>query len=103
RSRNISRPALRRTDSRLRSRRCRADVSGARMKKIKLSGREIAVLRAIDFSLSTGGYDILERTHIELHELTDILNGLMDAGYVETNPPSERVAADELQATLFEV
>ncbi len=73
------------------------------MKKIKLSGREVAVLRAIDFSLGTLGGEIMERTHIERGELIDILNGLLDAGYIETNPAALRVDYGELEETVFEV
>jgi hypothetical protein len=73
------------------------------MKKIKLSGREAAVLRAIDFATGTPGGDIIERTHIELDDLVDIVNGLMDVGYVETNPALQKVAATQLPATIFDV
>jgi hypothetical protein len=73
------------------------------MKKIRLSGREIAVLRAIDFSLGAPGSEIMERTHIERGELIDIFNGLIEAGYVETNPPVERVGAESVAETMFEI
>jgi DNA-binding MarR family transcriptional regulator len=73
------------------------------MKKIKLSGREIHVIRSIDFSLGTLGGEIMGRTHIERGDLIDILNSLLDVGYIETNPASERVAYDKLEETVFEV
>jgi hypothetical protein len=73
------------------------------MKKIKLSGREAAVLRAIDFSTGTVGQEIHEKTRIEPEDLTDILNGLMDAGYVETDPPVEKIPADGYESVQFEV
>jgi hypothetical protein len=73
------------------------------MKKIKMSGREISVLRAIDFSLGTLGGEIMERTHIERGDLIDILNSLMDIGYVETNPASKHVDFGALEETVFEV
>lgn len=73
------------------------------MKKMKFSGREVAVLRAVDFATGTTGGEIVERTHIEPEELLDILNGLLDAGYVETIPMCERVKAEALPDILFEV
>ena len=73
------------------------------MRKIKLSGREAAVVRSIDYTSNTPGHEIRERTHMEVEDLVDVVNGLMDAGFVETHPPSERVALDAFDATLFEV
>jgi len=73
------------------------------MRKIKLSGRETAVVRCIDYTSNTAGLEIRERTHMELEDLVDIANGLMDAGFLETTPPSERVAADKFDTTLFEI
>ena len=56
------------------------------MKVIKLSGREVAVLRAIETEGNTGA-EIQERTQIDREELTDILNGMSDVGYVEAYKP----------------
>jgi hypothetical protein len=76
---------------------------GTLMKKIKLSGREVGVLRAIDFNAGTSGEDLLERTHMELDDAVDIVNGLMAVGYVETMPPSDRVTPDAFKQTMLEV
>jgi len=73
------------------------------MKKIKFSGRELAVLRAIDFSTGTTGAEIIERTHMDAEEITDILNGLLDAGFAEANPPLARVEVFALFETFFEI
>lgn len=73
------------------------------MKKIRLSGREAAVIRTIGFSLGATGQEIVERTHIEPAELTDILNGLMDVGYVECNPYVDKVDEMAMTVTEFEV
>lgn len=73
------------------------------MKKIKFSGREVAVLRAIDFSLGSTGGAIMERTHLEAEEALDIVNSLMDTGFIETNPPSAIVEVFALFDTLFEI
>ena len=48
-------------------------------------------------------HEIRERTHMEIDDLVDVLNGLMDAGFVETIPPSERVNVLAFDATVFEV
>ena len=73
------------------------------MKKIKFSGREAAVLRAIDFSLGASGGEIIERTHIEPNEALEILHGLMDTGYVETPSMVERINPGAFVNTVFEV
>lgn len=74
------------------------------MRKIKLSGREMSVVRSIDFTNGEHGSEILERTHIELDDLVDVVNGLMDSGFIETNPIVEQhVNAATLPATLFEI
>jgi len=73
------------------------------MKIIKLSGRESSVVRAIDFSTGTLGSDLFERTKIELDELTALVNGLMDAGFLESTPPCERLTEPLLMTTLIEV
>lgn len=73
------------------------------MKQIKLSGREQAVLRAIDYSTGSTGAEIGATTHIETDELADILNGLCAVGYVEVFPYAERVTAGSCAAARFEV
>jgi hypothetical protein len=73
------------------------------MKKIKLSGRETAVIRAVDFSLGTSGAEIMERTHIERGELVDIVNALIEAGYIETSPYVAHVWGESVAATHFEI
>ena len=74
------------------------------MKNLKFSGREAAVVRAIDFATGTIGAEILVKTRIEAQDALDILNGLLDAGFIETNPAQQ--AHVELKAfyhTIFEV
>ena len=73
------------------------------MKQIKLSGRERAVLRAIDFSTGTLGQDLLEHTRLQPEDLVDILNGLMDVGYAEVVPFSEHTSVETFAASTFEV
>lgn len=52
------------------------------MGQIKLVGRELSVVRAIEHEGSTGRY-LHERTNIDADELLGILNGLSESGYVE--------------------
>jgi hypothetical protein len=73
------------------------------MKTIRLSGRETAVLRAIGYSLSVPGSGLLEQTQIQFHELVDIINGLMEVGYVQTEPPMDRVTVENFEDTLIEI
>ena len=73
------------------------------MKKIKFSGRELAALRAIDFGNGALGAEILEKTRIVEEELVEVIQGLMEAGFVETNPPLEMVKPEAFLGTLFEV
>lgn len=73
------------------------------MKKIKLSGREAAVLRAIGLTAGSTGDEIAARTSIEPPDLVEILNGLMDSGYVECTPAAEHVTLEAMPDTHFEV
>jgi DNA-binding MarR family transcriptional regulator len=72
------------------------------MRKIKLSGREMSVIRSIDLAEGTSGADIQERTQIPPEDLVDVMNGLLDAGFLETIPPSEKVEPGKLAETIFE-
>jgi len=68
------------------------------MRSIKLTGREATVVRAIGFTESMLGAEIQDLTHMELEDVTDTLNGLMAAGFVESVPFCEQV-----QLTAFEL
>jgi hypothetical protein len=73
------------------------------MKQIKLSGRELAVLRSIDYASGSTGTEIRERTAIDGSDLCDILNGLCEVGYVETFPPIDPVTYLNYLETRFEI
>jgi hypothetical protein len=78
------------------------------MKEIKLTGREKAVIKAIDPTMGSIGSDILERTKLEEDELLDLLNGLTDVGYVEAytaagSPIQVHVTPDRFAGTRYEV
>jgi len=74
------------------------------MKTLKFSGRETAVIRAIDFATGTLGSEILAKTRLDLPDALDILNALLDAGFIETTPAQqEHVEPAAFLQTTFEV
>jgi hypothetical protein len=73
------------------------------MRRIKLSGRERAVLRAVGFADAIPGEEIREHTQIPLEDLTDVLNALLGAGFVESCPYRDQITVGELAAMKFEV
>ena len=73
------------------------------MKQIKLSGRELAVLRAIDYACGSTGTEIREKTSIEGGDVADILNGLCDVGYVEVVPTVQVITAMNYAQSRFEI
>jgi hypothetical protein len=73
------------------------------MKEIKLSGRERAVLRYLDWSNGTPGVELLDLVKIDPGDLVDVLNGLMEAGYLETVPYVEQTTITAFRTQMFEV
>lgn len=79
------------------------------MKEPKLSGREMAVLKAIDYTTGSFGAELASHTQIEQQDLLDILSGLMDVGYVEAYPGEngvtqlDAVSLPALDETRFEI
>jgi hypothetical protein len=73
------------------------------MRAIKLTGREASVMRAIGFTESTLGAEIQDSTHMELEDVTDTVNSLIAAGFVESIPYCEEVQLAEMPVTAFEV
>jgi hypothetical protein len=73
------------------------------MRTIKLTGREATVMRAIRFTESVLGSEIQDFTRMESEDVTDTLNGLMAAGFVESIPYREHVQVAEMPVTTFEV
>src|SRR5437588_3316772 len=74
-----------------------------RMRQIKLTGREATVVRAIGFAESMLGAEIQDFTRMELEDVTDALNSLMAAGFVESIPYYAEVQLAEMPVTAFEV
>jgi len=73
------------------------------MRTIKLSGREASVLRAIGFTNSMLGAEIQDYVRMESDDVTDALNALMAAGFVESIPYTEQIGLAEMPVTAFEV
>jgi DNA-binding MarR family transcriptional regulator len=73
------------------------------MKEIKLSGRERTVLRYIDWATGTPGCELLEATRLEAEDLVAVLNGLLEVGYIETEPYADQTDERTLVETNFEV
>ena len=73
------------------------------MRQIRLSGRERAVVRAVGFAEATPGEQIRQHTQIPLEDLADVLNALLAAGFVESQPYREEITAAELVTIEFEV
>ena len=73
------------------------------MKQIRLSGREAAVIRSLGFGLAVPGDELLENTRLAADDLSDVLSGLMEVGYVESTPFAERTTPEALPTTEYEV
>ncbi len=73
------------------------------MRQIRLTGREVTVVRAIGFAEAIPGAEIQEFTRMEAQDVTDTLNSLMSAGFVESAPFFEQVELAAMPATNFEV
>ncbi|HEY6207158.1 MAG TPA: hypothetical protein VIW21_13440 [Chthoniobacterales bacterium] len=73
------------------------------MRQIKLSGREASVVRAIGFTESMLGAEIQDHVRMEVEDVTDTLNSLMAAGFVESVPYFEQVQLAEMPVTAFEL
>ncbi|MFL6519301.1 MAG: hypothetical protein ACJ8NS_03705 [Chthoniobacterales bacterium] len=73
------------------------------MRHIKLSGREATIVRAIGFAEAMMGAELQEQTHMDSDDVTDTLNSLMSAGFVESVPYYEEVQLAEMPVTAFEL
>jgi hypothetical protein len=73
------------------------------MRNIKLTGREASVVRAIGFTESMMGAEIQDYVRMESEDVTDTLNSLISAGFVESIPYYEEVQLAEMPVTAFEL
>ena len=72
------------------------------MRAIKLTGREATVMRAIGFAEAMLGAEIQDFTRMESQDVTDTLNSLLAAGFVESIPYCEQVDLADMPVTAFE-
>jgi len=85
---------------------CRWNGSGSfpgMARPIKLSGREAGLLRSIGFGLGVSGTELCERMQMPAEDLIDLLNTLLDAGYIETASMREQVGAGDYGGEMFEM
>jgi hypothetical protein len=75
----------------------------SRMRNVKLTGREASVVRAIGFTESMLGAEIQDYVRMDAEDVTDTLNSLMSAGFVESIPYTEQVQIAEMPVTAFEL
>jgi hypothetical protein len=73
------------------------------MRNITLSGREATLVRAIGFAEAMMGAEIQDQTHMDGEDVTDTLNGLISAGFVESVPYYDEVQLAEMPVTAFEI
>ena len=73
------------------------------MRQIKLTGREATIVRAIGFTESMLGTEIQDHARMESEDLTDTLNSLLAAGFVQCIPYAEQIELAEMPVTAFEV
>ena len=69
------------------------------MRQIKLTGREATIVRSIGFTESMLGAEIQDSARMELEDMTDTLNGLIAAGFVQSIPYSEAIELAAMPAT----
>ncbi len=73
------------------------------MRQVKLTGREVTLVRTIGFAEPMLGSELLETTRMDPEDITDTINGLMSAGFVESIPYCETVQVADMPVTSFEV
>ena len=73
------------------------------MRTIRLTGREATVVRAIGFAEGMLGAELQDHTRMEAEDITDTLNSLISAGFVESVPYRDEVEMAEMPVTSFEV
>lgn len=60
-------------------------------------------MRAIGFAEAMMGAELQEQTHMDSDDVTDTLNSLMSAGFVESVPYYDEVQLAEMPVTAFEL
>ena len=70
---------------------------------IRLSGREASVVRNIGFGLGVTGAELQALMQMDPESLVDILNTLIEAGFVETASMREQTTIADYPAETFEL
>lgn len=73
------------------------------MRTIRLTGREATIVKALGSTESMLGAEIQDHSRMEPEDVTDTLNSLMAAGFVESVPYFDQVALTDMPVTAFEV
>ena len=73
------------------------------MRFINLSGREATLVRAIGFTEPMLGAELQDAVHMGADDVTDTLNSLISAGFVESVPYHDEVQIAEMPVTAFEL
>ncbi len=73
------------------------------MRRIKLSGRERTVIRGVGFGEGLLGPDLVERTGLPVDELIDMINGMLECGFLETTPYRDQITEEEFPSLTIEI
>ena len=73
------------------------------MRFIKLSGREATIVRAIGFTEPMMGAELQDAVHMDVDDVTDTLNSLISAGFIESVPYYDAVELAAMPVTAFEL
>jgi hypothetical protein len=71
-------------------------------KPIRLSGREASVVRNIGFGLGVSGAELQALIQMDAESLVDVLNTLIEVGYVETASLREQTTLADFEKESFE-
>lgn len=72
-------------------------------RQLKLNGRELSLLRAIGFGLGITGEELLERMSMDPSELVDLLNTMLDSGYVEAASMKQQATLADFTSDTYEL
>jgi hypothetical protein len=71
-------------------------------KPIRLSGREASVVRSIGFGLGVSGAELQTLMQMDAESLVDVLNTLLEVGYIETASMRDQTTMADYATERFE-